>query len=75
VAGSGGTLMATTGHGDGQWVELAAPLKVTNVYDNYCPNYSSALLPSADGARVLMIATAYVGQVCAAFYGSGAARP
>ena len=75
VAGSGGTLMATTGHGDGQWVELAAPLKVTNVYDNYCPNYSSALLPSADGARVLMIATAYVGQVCAAFYGTGAARP
>ena len=72
VAGSGGTLMVTTGDGGGSWTELAAPLKVTSVYDNYCPNYSTALLPSADGTRVLVIATAYVGQLCTAFYGTGA---
>ena len=75
VTGSGGTLMVTSGHGDDQWVELAAPLKVTTVYDNYCPNYSSALLPSTDGTRVLMVATAYVVTMCGAFYGSGAAHP
>ena len=75
VAGSGGTLMVTTGHGDGQWVELTAPLKVANVYDNYCPNYSTALLSSTDGSSVSMVATAYVGSVCTAFYGSGAAHP
>jgi hypothetical protein len=67
--------MVTTGHGDGQWVELPAPLRIANVYDNYCPNYSSSLLPSTDGARVLMVATAYVGTVCSAFYGTGAAHP
>jgi len=72
VAGSGATLMVTTGHGDGAWTEVAAPLGVANVYDNYCPNYSSSLLPSTDGARVLMVATAYVGQLCTAFYGTGA---
>ena len=71
VAGSGGTLMVTTGHGDGPWTEVAAPLKVTSVYDNYCPNYSTTLLPSADGSRVLAVATAYVGQLCTAFYGTG----
>jgi hypothetical protein len=75
VTGSGGTLMVTTGHGDGPWTELPAPLKVTNVYDNYCPNYSSSLLPSTDGTRVLMVATAYVGTVCSAFFGTGSARP
>ena len=75
VAGSGGTLMSTAGHGEGPWVELPAPLKVTTVYDNYCPNYSSSLLPSPDGARVLIIATAYVGPVCAAFQGCGSAHP
>ena len=75
VAGSGGTLMVTTGHGDGDWTEVAAPLKVKNVYDNYCPNYSSSLLPSTDGSHVLMIATAYAGQQCTAFYGKGAAAP
>ena len=73
VAGSGGTLMVTTGHGDGPWTEVAAPLKVNDVYDNYCPNYSSSLLPSLDGSRVLVVATAYVGQLCTAFYGTGAA--
>jgi hypothetical protein len=73
VAGSGGTLMVTTGHGDGPWTEVAGPLTVTDVYDNYCPNYSSSLLPSLDGSRVLVVATAYVGQLCTAFYGTGAA--
>lgn len=73
VAGSGGTLMVTTGHGDGPWTEVTAPLKVANVYDNYCPNYSTSLLPSVDGSRVLVVATAYVGQLCTAFYGTGAA--
>ena len=75
VAGSGGTLMVTTGHGDGDWTEIAAPMKVKNVYDNYCPNYSTSLLPSTDGSQVLMVATAYVGQLCTAFYGKGAAAP
>lgn len=72
VAGSGATLMVTAGRGDGSWTEIAAPLKIANVYDNYCPNYSSSLLPSTDGAHVLMVATAYVGPLCTAFYGTGA---
>lgn len=75
VPGSGGTLMATTGHGDGPWEEFPAPFTVNGVYDNYCPNYSSSLLPSSDGTRVLMVATAYAGTTCTAFYGTGPTRP
>lgn len=71
VAGSGATLMVTTGNGDGPWNEVPAPLRVNDVFDNYCPNYSSSLLPSPDGTRVLVVATAYVGQLCTAFYGTG----
>lgn len=75
VPGSGGTLMKTAGGVDGPWIEVPAPFTVTGVYDNYCPNYSSSLLPSSDGARVLLVATAYVGTTCTAFYGTGPAGP
>lgn len=75
VTGSGGTLMVASGDGRGAWVEVRAPLQVSSVYDNYCPNYSTSLLPSSDGSGVQMVATAWVGQLCAAFHGSGPLGP
>lgn len=73
AANNGRTIFANTEVGVGHWYELEAPVAVPNPYDNYCPNYSSPLAPSADGARVLQLATDYHGGVCKAFYGNGSA--
>lgn len=45
--------------GSGPWLPLAAPVEVPNSYDNFCPNYSSALLPTEDGAGLLEFASDY----------------
>lgn len=33
----------------GSWNTASAPVEVPTAYDNYCPNYSSALMPVQDG--------------------------
>ncbi|MFI8194473.1 RICIN domain-containing protein [Streptomyces sp. NPDC085946] len=38
---------------------------------NCCQNYSSPLLPSADGSRVLQIATDWNGTVCRPYFATG----
>ena len=45
--------------GSGYWYTIAAPVQVPTAYDNYCPNYSSPLLPSADGTTLLEMASDY----------------
>lgn len=45
--------------GSGPWYTIQAPVQIPNAYDNYCPNYSSALLPAADGSNILELASAY----------------
>lgn len=72
---AGQLLMTNANGGDGAWDTAPAPFAVPNVYDNYCPNYSSSPLASADGARVLLVATAYDGPACKAYFGSGALAP
>lgn len=37
----------TSRDGSGPWVAITAPVDVPRSFDNYCPNYSSALLPVA----------------------------
>jgi hypothetical protein len=56
---SGRVLLVRAARARGPWATAAAPVPVPAAYDNYCPNYSSALLPSADGRRMLMVASAY----------------
>jgi hypothetical protein len=59
--------------GVGAWYTIAAPVQVPNAYDNYCPNYSSALLPASDGSNILELASAYnANGVCLTYYGSEA---
>lgn len=72
---SGRLLMTNAAGGAGAWDAVPAPFAVRNVYDNYCPNYSSSPLVSADGARVLLVATAYDGPTCKAYFGTGALAP
>ena len=43
--------------GAGPWLTRPAPVAVPGAYDNFCPNYSSALLPVRSG--LLELASAY----------------
>ncbi|MGB9999645.1 exo-alpha-sialidase [Streptomyces pseudogriseolus] len=71
AAGSGRTILTNSRNGRGAWVAIDAPVTVPNPGINYCQNYSSPLLPSADGKRVLQIATDFEGSVCRAYYATG----
>jgi frataxin-like iron-binding protein CyaY len=57
--------------GSGPWYTIAAPVKVPNPADNYCPNYSTALLPAADGSSIFELASGYNNNnQCVSFTGS-----
>ncbi|MER6346011.1 RICIN domain-containing protein [Streptomyces sp. NPDC001595] len=71
AADSGRTVLANTENGSGPWYEIPSPVTVTDPQVNYCQNYSSPLLPSADGQRLLQIATDFDGTVCRAYFATG----
>jgi hypothetical protein len=71
---SGRTVLVSTENGAGNWFPIDAPVAVPSPDSSYCPNYSSPLLPSTDGTRLLEIATDYVGSVCQPFYATGSAQ-
>ena len=53
------------------WTFVDTPLDVPRAFDNYCPNYSSVLLPVADGAALLELASDYdAGGACRTYFGS-----
>ena len=59
--------------GSGNWYTIAAPVQVPTAYDNYCPNYSSALLPATDGSSILEFASDYnANNVCVTYFASEA---
>lgn len=71
AAESGRTILANTENGSGPWYEIEAPVDVSDPQVNYCENYSSPLLPSADGRQVLQIATDFDGTVCKPYFATG----
>jgi hypothetical protein len=60
----------TNADGSGDWFTIAAPVQVPTAYDNYCPNYSSALLPAADGSGILELASDYLDGGCITYFAS-----
>lgn len=58
--------------GAGDWYTISAPVQVPTAYDNYCPNYSSALLPAADGSSILELASDYLNGGCITYFASEA---
>ncbi|NEB79292.1 exo-alpha-sialidase [Streptomyces sp. SID14478] len=72
AAGSGRTVWVNDAGGAGAWREIPAPVAVSSSAVDYCPNYSSALLPSTDGQSLLEIATDYDGTVCKPYVATGA---
>ncbi|MGI4864901.1 MAG: sialidase family protein [Janthinobacterium lividum] len=69
---NGKVYMMNTQNGQGPWTEVPAPVPVPGAKDNPCPNYSSQLLPAADGLTVLEIALDFVDGRCQAFYQTAA---
>lgn len=68
-------LVNSRADGAGVWSTVAAPVAVPGAYDNYCPNYSSALLPSADGRTVLELASDYdAAHHCVTYFARGPLR-
>ena len=61
-----------TADGSGPWHTMKAPVAVPEAYDNYCPNYSSPLLPLQHGQEILEVASRYADKVCRMYYGTGA---
>jgi hypothetical protein len=73
AADNGRTILVNTEGSHGNWYEIAAPVAVNDPYNNYCPNYSSPLVPSADGNRVLELASDYDGGICKTYFATGSA--
>lgn len=69
--GNGTTLMVNLANGEGTWYEIPAPVEVPDAYNNFCPNYSSPLLPLDGGSKVLEIATDRDEVDCRAYYATG----
>ncbi|MBN8885213.1 MAG: RICIN domain-containing protein [Rudaea sp.] len=68
-AANGNVLFVNTNvDGTGNWYTINAPVHVPNPYDNYCPNYSSALLPATDGSSILELASDYNNGVCNTYF-------
>jgi hypothetical protein len=72
ASGNGRTLFVGTKGGAGTWRAVTAPVAVPDARNDYCPNYSSALLPAATGTSVLEIATDYAGKVCTPYFATAA---
>ncbi|GAB2916858.1 sialidase family protein [Streptomyces mayteni] len=72
AAGNGRTVLVNAANGEGPWEAVASPVTVPAPYVNFCPNYSSPLLPSADGRRLFQIATDWDGDVCKPYYATAA---
>ena len=55
----------------GNWVPIGAPVQVPGAYDNYCPNYSSAILPATGGSSILDLTSTYSNSGnCGGYYAS-----
>ncbi len=71
VSNANGLVMfANLTNGTGNWYLVASPLQVSHPSDNFCPNYSSAILPATDGSSIWEIASAYnSNNQCVSYWG------
>ncbi|HEY9294206.1 MAG TPA: sialidase family protein [Microlunatus sp.] len=73
AAGNGSTILSTSSAPEGRWTSAPAPVAIADPYDNYCPNYSSSLLPMPERSALLELATGYDADgVCTTYFATGA---
>lgn len=69
---SGNVVWSNDKGGEGSWTSRTSPVTVRSKELDFCPNYSSALLPSTDGSHVLQVATDYdAAHTCRPYYATG----
>ena len=68
---NGAVLFANSEGGGRNWFEVPAPVPIGAPYDNFCPNYSSSILPLDGGQIGLELATQWDGNVCRAWFARG----
>lgn len=70
--GNGSTVFVNGAAPESRWQQAPAPVRITEPYDNYCPNYSSSLLPMPETGELLELATGYdEGGVCTTYFAVG----
>lgn len=70
--GNGKTILTNRDLGKGPWHEQPAPVKVDDITKSSCKNFSSSLLPSPDGTKVLEMATDYFAKDdCRSYFATG----
>lgn len=72
ASGNGSTVFSTGGTPKGRWQSAPAPVRISKPYDNYCPNYSSDLVPMPVRENLLELATGYDADgVCTTYFATG----
>lgn len=70
--GNGSTIFSNDHATESRWRTAEAPVRIADPYDNYCPNYSSTLLPMPERSEVLELATGYDEEgVCTTYFAVG----
>lgn len=72
ASGNGSTVFSTGGTPKGRWQSGPAPVRISKPYDNYCPNYSSDLVPMPVRENLLELATGYDADgICTTYFATG----
>lgn len=72
VSPDNGTVIFASSEGIGHgYYTVPAPVPVPNAYDNFCPNYSSTLIPLENGTVGLEIASRWDGNQCKSYFARG----
>ena len=70
VKGNGQVIFVSSENGKGAWTMMPAPAPVPGAYNNYCPNYSSALLETMDAKGLIELTSDYDAEKkCVAYEG------
>lgn len=71
AAGNGKTVFVQRNR-RGHWTEIPAPVEVPDAYNNFCPNYSSSLVPLAGGRTFVELASDYAEDgICKTYFATG----
>jgi hypothetical protein len=68
---NGSLIFGNTEGGNGAWYPIRSPIPIPEANDNFCPNYSSTLLPLDSGRAVLEIASKWDGGKCRPYFARG----